>query len=147
MTFLLTFVSIIVIAVLVRQLATASPFKVCALCAGVFLTWCGLIALRYLGYAIDPVIPAILMGGSAVGIAFQLEKRLARGRSPLVWKTLFVLAGFTAAYGLVSSQWPLFLLAAVILSVGAFASARPTHAPGKDERHVRDLEKKLENCC
>lgn len=146
MTFILTLVSIVVISVIVWFVGKASPLKVCALCGGVFLTWVALLTLRYAGYAIEPVIPALLMGGSSVGIAFQLEKSLPKGRNALAWKIFFVLAGFTAAYFLLQSEWLWFALSALAYVFMALIGARPL--PGTREGgKVKELEKKLENCC
>ena len=146
MTFVFTLVSIIVVTVIVWLVGKASPLKVCALCGGVFLTWTALVALRYAGYAIEPVIPALLMGGSSVGIAFQLEKSLSRGQNALVWKTIFVLAGFTAAYLLLRYEWLWFALAALAFASLALIGTRPLQG-GREGGKVKELEKKLESCC
>ncbi|MDP2664392.1 MAG: hypothetical protein Q8O97_00255, partial [bacterium] len=85
-------------------------------------------------------------GGSVVGIAYQLEKRLPAGRSPLLWKALFVPAGFVVAYSLVSFQWAIlagFLGIAFVLVWVFFKS------PGKERLSVQveELKKKMKNCC
>ena len=82
-----------------------------------------------------------------VGIAYQLEKRLAGTRSPLLWKTLFIPAGFAAAYGLVVAHWALLAGALVVLVLlmayflWPHASAKPASST------VQDLESKMKNCC
>lgn len=43
-------------------------------------------------------VDAMLLGGSVAGIAYQVEQRLPLERSPLLWKILFIPAGFVAAY-------------------------------------------------
>ncbi len=146
MTFILTLISIVLVTVIVWFVGKASPLKVCALCGGVFLTWAALLGLRYAGEAIPPIIPAILMGGSSVGIAFQLEKSLPKGRNALVWKTFFVLTGFAAAYSLLEYEWAWFAVSSFVLLIAAFVGVRPLHRAGEGEQ-VKDLEKKLENCC
>ena len=51
-----------------------------------------------MGYQIDLIIPAMLMGGSVVGLAFQLGEKLDHGKSLILWKTLFIPTGFVLAY-------------------------------------------------
>ncbi|MDP2664447.1 MAG: hypothetical protein Q8O97_00530 [bacterium] len=91
-------VSIAVITGAVWLVGKVLPFKVCPICAGVSGTWLWMLVALFLGYEIDLVIAAMLLGGSVVGIAYQLEKRLPAGHSPLLWKALFVPAGFVVAY-------------------------------------------------
>src|SRR3990172_8674039 len=63
---------------------------VCPICLGVGGTWLWMLIGRSLGYAVDATMLAILLGGSVAGIAYQLERRLPQGRSPLLWKILFI---------------------------------------------------------
>src|SRR3989338_11149434 len=93
------------------------PWRICAICAGVSLTWLWMIGARLLGYAIDMIVPAVLMGGSVVGLAYQLENKLPPRRSPLLWKTLFIPVGFLAVLYLLLFQWLEFSLALIILGV------------------------------
>ncbi len=81
---------------------------ICPICFGVGGTWLWMIVGRSMGYAVDATMLAMLLGGSVVGIAYLVEKRLPSGRSPLLWKMLFIPAGFAAAYGLAEAQWSLF---------------------------------------
>lgn len=133
----------------------ALPFQVCPICAGVAGTWLWMLGLYQLGYQVDLGIAAVLMGGSVVGIAYQLEKKLPAGKSPLLWKTLFIPAGFVAMYSLVSFQWT--MAAASLLVTGAIAWAFLKKAESPEEirraespeqgRRVEELKKKMENCC
>jgi len=82
----------------------------CPICLGVGGTWLWMLIGRSLGYSVDAAMLSILLGGSVVGIAFQVERRLPQGRSPLLWKTLFIPAGFAAAYALAAAQWSLLIL-------------------------------------
>ncbi len=152
----ITIISILVMTGLARLMNRALPFMVCPICAGVAGTWLGLIAAKFLGYGIDLIVPAILMGGSVVGIAYQLEKRFASHRSLLLWKAVFISAGFAAAFGLVTSRWTLFFIAAAILvlSTAMFGNGSGAPAMGGDTRlrrarkqAVAELEKNMENCC
>ena len=70
--------------------------KVCALCASVSTTWLGLLVMKLFGFEIDPLIMGILMGGSAVGIMYLLEKKMSEKYSIL--KFPFLLTLFTLTY-------------------------------------------------
>src|SRR3989344_6235600 len=142
----ITAVSIIVIAGVVWLINRVLPFTICPICAGVFLTWVWLIVAHIFGYQINLVVPSLLMGGSVVGIAYQLEKKfrnLSAGKI-LLWKMLFIPAGFVAAYGILEQLPAGFLIAAVFLLLVSLlfvgnANARNETATG--------LEKKMEDCC
>ena len=139
-------VSILAITLMTWLANKVLPFTVCPICAGVFLTWTGLVSAHLLGYQVDLVIPALLMGGSVVGIAYQLEKR-AFGRSSdarMFFKMLFMPAGFIAMYAVLEGLWFVFAGALAVLAVVSFVllSKRARHA----EAPLR-LEKELEKCC
>jgi len=102
---------------------------------------------RALGYAVDATILAMLLGGSVVGIAYLIEKRLPQGRSPSLWKALFIPVGFVAAYGLAMSLWVLCAVTAVILLLlSVFFLARPAASEAPSET-VEELKKKMQQCC
>lgn len=119
------------------------PFRVCALCVGVAGTWGGLLALRASGVPLDPVLPAVLMGGSVVGIAYVLERRLPHGRSPLAWKATFIPIGFLAAHAVFAAPVLSIPLAAVA-AVTAYAFHRP---PRTGNGAVTSIEHDLTHCC
>lgn len=132
------------------RLRSGQAFRICPICAGVSSTWIWILAGIYGGYlAIDPWMPiaAIAMGGSVVGIAYQTEKLLPSGRSPLLWKTLFIPAGYAAVYGLTSFRWIIFLPAAAILIVLAAVFFLPKRGKTSDSEKIAELEKKMEECC
>lgn len=139
----ITVVSILAISTCVWLVNKILPIQVCPVCAGVFLTWAWLISAHLLGYNIDLVVPALLMGGSVVGIAYQLEKKfsgLPAGKM-LLWKILFVPAGFVAAYAVLEQLWTVLLLAIAFLFLLSIAllSSRAESTSG--------LEKKMKDCC
>jgi hypothetical protein len=106
-----------------------------------------MLAARHYGVAVDDSMLSILLGGSVVGIAYQLEKRLAGGRSPLLWKTLFIPVGFAAAYGLVVAQWALLAAALVVLLLLTAYFLWPREGAAQSSSAVQDLENKMKNCC
>ena len=120
---------------------------VCPICLGVGGTWLWMVIGRSFGYAVDTTMLAILLGGSVAGIAYQLEKRLPPGRSPLAWKTLFIPGGFVAAYALAAPQWALFAMASVALALLAAFFLLPRGATGEASDTVEELKKKMQNCC
>lgn len=132
--------SILVIATITRLANKALPFKICSICAGVSGTWAWLLAGRWLGYPIDVVVLGLLMGGSVVGIAYQVEKRR--------WKTLFIPLGFIAAYSLIFSWWTAFGLMILLLSLLFLVFVKkPRGFSRKDEKEIAELEEKMKKCC
>jgi len=120
---------------------------ICPICLGVGGTWLGMVIVRSLGYAVDTTMLAILLGGSVAGIAYQVEKRLPQGGSPLLWKTLFIPAGFVAAYALAAPRWTLFAVtSAVLVLLTAFFLLPPGALREKSET-VEELKKKMQECC
>lgn len=120
----------------------------CPLCAGVAGTWLWLLGAHLTGSAVDLRLPAILLGGSVVGLAGQAERWLA-GRSEaylLVWKTLFVTAGFATAWFITMLSWS--GMAAGLGAMGALAAvpALKTAAPGAPGR-IERLKEQMKGCC
>ncbi|MDO8522594.1 MAG: hypothetical protein Q7S08_04945 [bacterium] len=145
----LTTVSMLAITALVWLSNRILPFKVCPICAGVFLTWSWLLGAHFLGYRIDLTVPALLMGGSVVGVAYQLEKRSRNisGERLLLWKVLFIPAGFAAAYSVLSEQWTVLLFAVVFLFLVSFLLLSGSGKPDSREEAIEDIEKKMKDCC
>jgi len=156
MAIFIAITSIVLITALVWAADKVLPFYVCPICAGVSGTWLWMLAGQAFGQlsTLEFQLPtAILMGGSVVGLAYQGEKRLAFAKAPaskvLLWKSLFIPAGFAAAYGLATGSWQLF--AAALAVSGAIAAVflwRPVSGKNKQEsQKVREIEEKMKNCC
>jgi len=146
----ITIISVIVVAGVVWLANKILPFTICPICAGVFLTWVGLIIAYTIGYQINLTIPALLMGGSVVGVVYQLEKKfrdLPVGRV-LLWKVLFIPTGFVVAYGILERLPAVFLLAVVFLLLVSLALlfSKSSTADSRSEA-VGNIEKKMEECC
>ncbi len=128
-------------------------FKVCPVCAGVSGTWIWILIGIWIGL-LDVgswgLVVAMLAGGSVVGIAYQLEKRIGPERG-MAWKMFFIPTGFVAVYGAISTGWLLlFISAAVISFLLLIFLKKPNNikkANEKDEGGVDHLEKEMENCC
>jgi hypothetical protein len=144
---LITTISILSITGVAWLATKALPFPVCPICVGVAGTWLWMLAAQLAGFAPDPSMLAILLGGSVVGIAYQLEKHLPRGRSPLLWKTLFLPMGFTAAYGLAVPHWSLLAMAVTALLLLTAVFFVPRHHSKKNSAAVEKLERDMKKCC
>lgn len=149
MRIVIAIVSILVLTGVVRFIDKMLGWRVCAICAGVSGTWLWMIGAWWLGYSIDPIVPAVLMGGSVVGAAYQLENKLTERRSPLLWKTLFIPAGFVSVLYLLSEQWLGFVLALVVLVIitGSFFIGSSRSSKGHDDQEVLKLEREMDKCC
>jgi|SRR3989344_7468585 len=75
-----------------------TKINICAICAAVSITWISLIIMKLLGYIIDNVIIAILMGQSIVGIMYYLEKKLRNKLFVSLSKLLTVIIGTLITY-------------------------------------------------
>jgi hypothetical protein len=139
--------SILALAGLAWAAGRLLRIPLCPICTGVALTWLWMLVARYLGVAVDAAMLSILLGGSVVGIAYQLEKRLAGTRSPLLWKTLFIPVGFAAAYGLVAAQWAMLAAALLVLLLLSAYFLWPRASVTTPSDAVQDLESKMKNCC
>ena len=125
---------------------------ICPICAGVSGTWLWILAGIFSEKLLSAeyLLPAaILMGGSVVGIAYQLEKRLPLNRLAVLWKTFFIPAGFFTVYSLLNQVWLsviLGLAAALAIYAWFFISGKKNHDSESDSR-IGVLEKKMKNCC
>ncbi len=119
---------------------------ICPICAGVSSTWGWMLAGSALGYSSDSVIIGILMGGSVVGIAYQIDKKLTSVNKSVIFKMLFIPVGFAAVYSVLASWWGIasialiyLLVVAIIFSISGTSSASAARAA--------QLEKNMEKCC
>lgn len=142
-----TIASILAIAGVAWAASRLLQLSLCPICSGVAGTWIWMLVARHYGVAVDAAMLSILLGGSVVGVTYQLEKRLAGGRSALLWKTLFIPAGFAAAYGLAEAQWPLLAAALLVLMLLMAYFLWPHGSATPPSSAVQDLENKMKNCC
>ena len=146
-TILTTVVSILVVATLVWAVKRRLRLALCPICVGVGATWLWMLIARELGLAIDSEMLAILLGGSTVAIASQVDKRLPQGRSSLLWKTVFLPPGFVAAYALVRADWLLFAATAFcLLLLSGYLLIAPATASAPSAQ-VEDLKNRMKQCC
>lgn len=126
--------------------------KICPVCAVVSFTWL-LISAGIMAGLLESenwkLIMAIAMGGTAVGIAFQAEKRFG-WRSPMI-KFIIIVIGFVLAYLAVGNinAWTLAAEAIIILALGYlfFVFKTGDSANVADQKKLKELEEKMKNCC
>lgn len=147
MSIAIPIVSILVLAGLAWLAGRALRSALCPICIGVAGTWLWMLVARFAGLPTDATMLAVLLGASAVGIAGQVESRVAQGRSPLLWKTLALPTGLVAAYGIVEARWGVAAVAAVALAVLSATFLRPPRHARADGEVVRKLEQQMKNCC
>jgi hypothetical protein len=116
--------------------------KICPLCAGVFLTWTALLAMSWLGYAVDRTIVAVLVGESVVGLYHLAEKKFKAEWG--VFRLPFLLSLTLVAFLLLGADrrpLPAAAFLAILWLIPAAAYAW-RHKPAG-----RELMKKLIACC
>ena len=144
---LTTIASILALAGLAWAASRLLRLAICPICTGVAGTWLWMGVARHFDFAVDVLMLSTLLGGSVVGVAYQLERRLAGGRSPLLWKTLFIPAGFAAAYALAVAHWALLAMALVVLLLLTAYFLVPRGSAKAPSTAVQNLESKMKNCC
>lgn len=99
---LIIFFSITALFILLLIVKAITKQKFCVLCASVSLTWVTLLILYWLNRFNEPLLIAVLMGGSVVGIYYLVEKKTKEKlhifRLPFFLTLVFVvylLIGFT----------------------------------------------------
>lgn len=145
---ILATISIWTITFIVWLVNKILPWHVCPICAGVSGTWILMLAGILSGFLPleDFQLPiGVLMGGSVVGIAYQIDKRLPAKRS-LLWKTLFIPLGFALAQSILLGLWILagILLVVEVLLLLMFVFWK-THQTESEK--VKFLEEQMKKCC
>lgn len=149
MAIFFTLLSILAIAGIASLWNRLAPRHLCPICTSIAGTWIWILAgswIGFLGGGDWRLIAALLMGGSVVGIAYQLEKRRAETLS-LGWKIVFIPAGFLAAYGLIEEEWPLALAGLVVTVLMAMVAGSRGRGSASSQHRVKNLEEKLKSCC
>ncbi|MFQ5493308.1 MAG: hypothetical protein ACE5DX_04075 [Candidatus Dojkabacteria bacterium] len=132
------------------------PFKFCSICFAVSATWLTLLVLGYLSIEVDPVLPAVLMGGSVVGTMYKIKESMKsknyNGSS--IVQVIFMCFGFLIIYYFLQNNGTALVLTT---TTGVFAGVllwillKRSDAPGgtlkKNDPLYKVLGKKLENCC
>lgn len=121
--------------------------SVCPICVGVAGTWLWMLAGRSLGIAVDTTMLPLLLAGSVVGIAYQLDRFVPAGRSAALFKSVVIPLGLAAAYALEQSLWGLLAAMVAALLVVAAAFFRSTGQNAPESEAVEELKKQMKQCC
>lgn len=146
MTLIVALILIVLIAAVAAAVRRFTRLAVCPICVGVSGTWLLLLVGTYAGYPVDPLVIGILMGGSVVGVAYQLEKRLRENMSPALWKLLFIPPGFAAVESTLQNRWLLLIALLVYLASLTAIFTKRNKNPSSDTK-TNDLVKKMQSCC
>lgn len=143
-------ISIFIIATIAWFIGKLTPIKICPICAGVAGTWLwflGGIFAGFLPIAIYQLPTAILMGGSVVGIAYQIEKKIPSQKSSILFKVLFIPTGFVVMYSLLLSRWIVFVPAFLLLVILSAVFAKSSKETIETSNNIEEIKKNMENCC
>ena len=141
----LAVISIIVLTPCVWLFNKMFKTNICLICGAVSGTWIWMLVAGASGYSIDPVIPAMLMGGSVVGINYQLEKKIKNREWLIYWRITFIILGFLTAYNLLMFRWinlAIYSAIAICLGFVAFGSKHQ-----RDTKNIESIESSMKNCC
>lgn len=125
-------------------------FNICPICAGVAGTWLWILAEMYVGSLKAEnwqLAAAMLMGGTVVGVAYRIEKKLPPFRSQLLWKTIFIPFGFAAAYNVLLRQWGMTFVFLALLSLFSFILLSSRQNNKTSNEAVEQLKEKMKDCC
>lgn len=150
---ILTAASILAITAIIRLtnkilLRFSRRGHICSVCVGVSGTWFWMLVGVLSGFLPEKSFElpiGTLMGGSVVGIAYQIDKHLPASRS-LLWKILFIPAGFALTQSVISGLWTLagVLLFFEILLLLVFVFWK-NHR--QENKTVKFLEEQMKKCC
>lgn len=150
MVIIMILISIFILAAFAWLIRNFTTIKICPVCTGVAGTWIWLIAGIFAGIlpqAVYQLPAAILMGGSVVGIAYQLEKKLPLQKSSILFKLIFIPTGFFTMYSLILSQWLEFVFAILFLAILLLFFIKAPKNPAKINKNIEEIKNKIKNCC
>lgn len=121
--------------------------RLCALCMSVAVTWLGMFFLKSMGYAIDVVLLAILMGESITGILYRTVYSLKRKSGAASLLDLGILTvGTMGVYFLIKGVFEITaLIIPFLLFLSVFIQRIKKEKP--KTKLAQGLVKKLEECC
>jgi hypothetical protein len=144
--------------------------RVCVLCFAASSTWITLLALSLVGLTVDPIILAIFLGGTTVGVTYQVDEFLLIHDVDLpagLVKLLVFLVGVSGAYLYAAAGNLLGLALMGVVVVFGFLSLTPSpSSPPPPDSHSQNspgsqasqtdkrkaglaalIKEKLEDCC
>ena len=148
-----------IFAIFKKVIERALRVPICAICGAVSLTWAALLALYFMGYSVDMIVVAILMGQSTAGSMYKLEKVFARRGLSNFWvvRLAVILFGTVGVYFVLTESWNLLLL--VIIAAVVFAALSLFFVKVGGEHHAGggksgllakaalELKERMKHCC
>lgn len=123
-------------------LKSVTKLRFCVICASIGLTWVALLALYRLGAFHDPVVIALFMGQSVVGVYYLAEKRLPERFK--AFRLPFLLTATYAAYALLAGTRGTLIAAAFLAALWLGLSV--LHVCRRNPR-VKTIVDRLVACC
>lgn len=126
MTVSYVFLAIATVFAVMLVLKRWLPFRMCAICISVSLSWISLLILYRVGVIQDAIILALLMGQSSLGVYYLIEKYAPKELT--IFRLPFLLSLTLIAYMLISwtvPVWAILFNALVwLLLIGLYAYRR-----------------------
>ncbi len=151
MMYFFPLISIVVLYFLVAAtkpyLQPKMPFKVCAICVAVSLTWFILLGLWLFGYEVSPLFVGVLMGMSITGFMYRLEDVYKRHKVRNFWlvRVVVIVGYFYSVIEFLEGRGDVLLfvaiLSVIVIAIASLFFQGTTHAdsPG--------MRKRLDDCC
>lgn len=117
------------------------PFTVCVICLSISLTWVTLLTLYHTSIIDSPVLVAMLMGQSVLGIYYLVEKRVPEHLT--IFRLPFLLTLTLIAYTSISLDLSLATIALVIALWGGIMFLYIY----RQRPQVNSFVKKMIDCC
>ena len=147
---IIAIISILILTSAIWLVKNKLKFEICPICAGVTITWLWMLFAMNLGKlsTTDYQLPtALLMGGTVVGSMSKLEQFI-KPKFVLVWKTMFVVSGFLAAYNSIFTNWTIFSVGVALAVVSTLLfKTHTTLKENQKSEQAKELEEKMKNCC
>lgn len=147
----------ILVALIKPYLQPKLPFKLCAICIAVSLTWLMLIGLALLHFSVSLLEVGILMGMSVTGIMYESEAYFERQKLQHFWfvRLVIIIGGLYSVYLFLEESWSILTLIAIasILSIviTTFLLQGTSHVDVLKEQSQKGMKqsliKKLDDCC
>lgn len=145
-------VSFFFFAIFSRQLSKVIGRKICAICFAVSSTWLLLLILRHLDYSIDPLLLAILMGQSVIGVSYTIQDRFSGFEYLWLVRVGLIVFGTYFIYSFLTNDNVLsFIFILFILALGFFSlpsiEFAATELKKKEKKALEQLQERLKDCC
>lgn len=140
----ITILSIIILFIILLVLKRLLSIKFCVICTSVSLTWMLLLVLYWLGKFPYPVLIAVLMGQSVVGVYYLLEKKLAE--KYYVFRLPFLLTATVIVYLLlkIANLQEMFLAVSILFVLWLLTGLLYLY---RHNRRVGKIFKQVIACC